>query len=128
MRPGHVAYALLGFFFVTEPLLRQGKAARSRQAGPADGGSTPIIGAAFGLALVALLIAPLLNRRKIGRLHSESLAWGGIMAMLVGLALRIWASLVLGAFYTRTLQTSAQQHLIRKGPYRLVRHPGYLAN
>ncbi len=71
MRPRHVAYALLGFFFVTEPLLRQGKVARSRQAGPADGGSTQILGVTFGLALFALLIVPLLNRRKIGRLHSE---------------------------------------------------------
>jgi protein-S-isoprenylcysteine O-methyltransferase Ste14 len=35
---------------------------------------------------------------------------------------------VLGAFYTRILQTSTQQHLVTKGPYRLVRHPGYLAD
>jgi protein-S-isoprenylcysteine O-methyltransferase Ste14 len=127
MRPRYVAYALLGFFFVTEPLLRQGKAASSRQEGPADRGSTHLIGAAFGLALFALLVAPLLNRLKIGRLRSEPLAWSGIMAMFLGLALRIWASRVLGAFYTRTLRTSTQQHLIAKGPYRLVRHPGYLA-
>ena len=128
MRPRYVAYALLGFFFVTEPLLRQGKAASSRQEGPADRGSTRMIGASVGLALLAPLVAPLLNRLKIGRLRSETLAWSGIMAMIVGLALRIWASRVLGAFYTRTLRTSAHQHLITKGPYRLVRHPGYLAN
>jgi protein-S-isoprenylcysteine O-methyltransferase Ste14 len=128
MRPRYVAYALLGFFFVTEPLLRQGKVASSRQVGPADRGSTRMIGASVGLALLAQLVAPLLNRLKIGRLRSERLAWSGIMAMIVGLALRIWASRVLGAFYTRTLRTSSQQHLITKGPYRLVRHPGYLAN
>jgi protein-S-isoprenylcysteine O-methyltransferase len=42
--------------------------------------------------------------------------------------LRIWATRVLGSFYTRTLRTDAEQHLIRKGPYQLVRHPGYLGN
>jgi protein-S-isoprenylcysteine O-methyltransferase Ste14 len=113
MRPRYVAYALLGFFFVTEPLLRQGKVASSRQVGPADRGSTRIIGASVSLAL---LVAPFLNRLKIGRLRSERLAWSGIMAMIIGLALRIWASRVLGAFYTRTLRTSAQQYLITKGP------------
>jgi protein-S-isoprenylcysteine O-methyltransferase Ste14 len=46
--------------------------------------------------------------------------------MLAGLVLRIWASRVLGSFYTRTLRTETEQHLIAKGPYRLVRHPGYL--
>lgn len=128
MRPRYIAYALLGFFFVTEPLLRQGKAASNRQEGPADRGSTRMIGAAVGFALLAFLVAPLLNRVKIGRLRGELLAWNGIMAMLTGLALRIWANRVLGAFYTRTLRTSEQQHIITKGPYRMVRHPGYLAD
>jgi hypothetical protein len=95
MRPRYVAYALLGFFFVTEPLLRQGKAASSRQEGPADRGSTRMIGASVGLALLALLVAPLLIRLKIGRLRSERLAWSGIVAMIVGLVLRIWESRVL---------------------------------
>ena len=44
------------------------------------------------------------------------------------LALRIWASLVLGSFYTRTLRTTAEQRLIVEGPYRLIRNPGYLGD
>ena len=35
---------------------------------------------------------------------------------------------MLGAFYTRTLRTSAEQRLIEDGPYRLVRNPGYLGD
>jgi protein-S-isoprenylcysteine O-methyltransferase Ste14 len=128
VRPIHIAYGLLGFFFVTEPLLRQGKEASSQQAGPADRGSTRLIGATFGFALFALLLAPVLNRWKVGRFRSQRWAWGGVTAILAGLALRIWVSRVLGAFYTRTLRITAQQHLITKGPYRLVRHPGYLAD
>jgi protein-S-isoprenylcysteine O-methyltransferase len=48
--------------------------------------------------------------------------------MLSGLALRIWALRVLGAFYTRTLRTDTGQHLIDEGPYGLIRHPGYLGD
>src|SRR5438309_10329268 len=46
--------------------------------------------------------------------------------MLGGLGLRIWATRVLGAYYTRTLLTQKGQHIITDGPYRMVRHPGYL--
>jgi len=128
VRPIHLAYGLLGFFFVIEPLLRQGKAASSLQEDPADRGSTRLIGASFGLALFAVLVAPLLNRWKVGHFRSKALTWSGIVAMLAGLTLRVWASRVLGAFYTRTLRTSTQQHLVTRGPYRLIRHPGYLAD
>ena len=124
----YLAYCLLGFFFALEPLLRQGKAASSLQEGPADRGSTRLIGATFGFAISAMLVAPLPNRWKIGHFRSKTLAWSGIVAMLAGLAVRIWAIRVLGAFFTRTLRTSSQQHLVRQGPYRLIRHPGYLAD
>jgi protein-S-isoprenylcysteine O-methyltransferase Ste14 len=33
---------------------------------------------------------------------------------------------VLGAFYTRTLKVMENQIIVRKGPYQLIRHPGYL--
>ena len=35
---------------------------------------------------------------------------------------------VLGRFYTRTLVTTGDQEVVRSGPYRLVRHPGYLGS
>ena len=128
MRPIRIAYSLIGCFFVIDGLLRKGKKARSLQAGQTDRGTTRAVGTAFGLALLALIVAPFLNRLRLGRIHSETLAWGGIPAMLAGLALRIWAIRVLGSFYTRTLRTSTDQRLIAEGPYRLVRNPGYLGD
>lgn len=128
MRPTGVAYSLIGCFFVVERLLRRGKAARSLEEGQADRGSTRAIGAAFGLALLAVIAAPLLNRINIGHIRHKPLAWSGIVAMLAGLVLRVWALRVLGSFYTRTLQTTPEQHLIVEGPYRLVRNPGYLGD
>lgn len=128
MRSIKIAYSLIGCFLIIERLLRKGEAAKSMQAGHADRGSTRAVGAAFGLAMLTLPIAPVLNRFKLGNIRSRTLAWGGIVMMLAGLMLRIWAIRVLGAFYTRTLRTSAEQRLVEEGPYRLVRNPGYLGD
>ncbi len=48
--------------------------------------------------------------------------------MLLGLILRLQATRTLGAFFTRTLVAAADQPIIQKGPYRVVRHPGYLGD
>src|SRR5262245_28649529 len=45
--------------------------------------------------------------------------------MLGGLALRWWVNAVLGRFSTSTLRLTKGQQIVRAGPYRLVRHPGY---
>jgi protein-S-isoprenylcysteine O-methyltransferase Ste14 len=128
VKPLPIAYGLVGCFFVAERLLRRSREAASIEAGRADRGTTRAIGTAFGISLFALALAPFLNRRRIGRIGSPALAWGGTVAMLAGLALRIWAALVLGAFYTRTLQTSVGQRIVMDGPYRIIRHPGYLGD
>ena len=124
--PLPVAYALLGCFFLAERLLRQGPDAASLEAGQSDQGTTRAIGRAFGQGLLALAVAPLLNCWRLGRLTVPGMAWGGIAAMVAGLTVRVWAARVLGTFYSRTLRTSSTQSLVEEGPYRLVRHPGYL--
>jgi protein-S-isoprenylcysteine O-methyltransferase Ste14 len=45
-----------------------------------------------------------------------------------GLALRGWSMRTLRTSYSRTLRTEDEQLLIDSGPYRLVRHPGYLGS
>jgi protein-S-isoprenylcysteine O-methyltransferase len=34
----------------------------------------------------------------------------------------------LGRFYSRTLCTSSEQVVMESGPYRVIRHPGYLGS
>ena len=60
----------------------------------------------------------------VGVLGTE-IAWIGVAIMLGGLGLRVWAALALGRFYTRTLRLTADQGVVRRGPYRIIRHPGY---
>ena len=49
----------------------------------------------------------------------------GLTVQASGLALRAWSMRTLGASYTRTLRTDAEQRVVTTGPYRWVRHPGY---
>ena len=35
---------------------------------------------------------------------------------------------VLGKFYTRTLKVTENQSIVHVGPYRFIRHPGYLGS
>jgi protein-S-isoprenylcysteine O-methyltransferase len=48
--------------------------------------------------------------------------------MVCGLGLRVWAMAVLGRYYTRTLLALPDQRVVNEGPYRWLRHPGYLGS
>ena len=115
------AYAIVGLFGVVESRLRQGEAAKTLAAGATDAGTTRLIGVCSGAALVG---APVLSRLTLGRMAVPGVV--GPAVMVLGLGLRVWAARVLGRFYTRTLRVAGDQTLVCSGPYRLVRHPGYL--
>jgi protein-S-isoprenylcysteine O-methyltransferase Ste14 len=119
------AYGFIGCFLGVERLVRQGKEAKSLACGPFDRGSTRLLGGAFLAALVTLLVAPVLNACQIGVVGPAVVGWIGIGLMLSGMALRFWATRVLGRFYTRTLRLAGDQAVIDHGPYKVLRHPGY---
>ena len=120
-----VAYGLVGCFLGLERLARQGRAATSLEFGPFDRGSTRLLGVAFLVAVLTLLVAPVLNAVQLGGKGWTAVGWVGIGLMVGGIALRFWATRVLGRFYTRTLRTADDQQVIDHGPYRVLRHPGY---
>ena len=45
--------------------------------------------------------------------------------LLAGLAIRWWAIITLGRYFTTDVTTQQQQPVVRTGPYRFVRHPFY---
>jgi len=57
--------------------------------------------------------------------RSETTFWIGIGIMALGLALRVWAVVTLGTSFRTTVETHADQEVVDRGPYRLVRHPSY---
>ena len=123
----HTLLALAGaaLFFAIEGALRRGQAATSTAAAPTDRGTTRILGLTYALTLAAGLG---LSRLGLGRVPRQPIASLGLLAMAGGLGLRVWAMRTLGSAYTRTLRVQADQTLVRSGPYRRIRHPGYLAS
>jgi protein-S-isoprenylcysteine O-methyltransferase Ste14 len=49
----------------------------------------------------------------------------GIAIMLIGMTLRYWAVILLGASFRTTIETDRDQKVISAGPYKLIRHPSY---
>ena len=123
-----IAYLLLIYLFLgVERRLRQGQEAKTLQPGQHDQGSQRVLTTAFGIISVALVGAPLLNILGLARLDPEWLMGAiGLLVLITGILMRYWAAVTLGRYYTRTLRTEEQQPIIEKGPYRLIRHPGYL--
>ena len=121
-----LAYILIIFFSVTKGRLRKGQVAQSFSAGESDRQSTRCLGAAYGVAILLLLFAPLLNILSPGHIRYASVGWIELAISLAGYGLRVWANLVLGKFYTRTLQVQENQFIVQYWPYRIIRHPGYL--
>jgi protein-S-isoprenylcysteine O-methyltransferase Ste14 len=110
-----------------EGVLRRGTARRSSKESADDKGTTTGVAVAFVICWLAILLSILLNQRGIGtvRPHSILNLIGGAL-MLAGIFVRVASARTLGRFYSRTLTTEADQHLVTSGLYGLVRHPGYL--
>ena len=49
----------------------------------------------------------------------------GVSLILLGVALRWYAIRTLGRYFTRDVAVSAGQQVVRRGPYRWIRHPAY---
>ena len=120
---------ILVLFFATEGRARKGAGAKSFGVGPFDRGSTRLVKRAVLWAVLGLLLAPLLNHFHLGQLKcSGNVGWFGVAVATAGVGLRLWANQTLGAFYTRTLRVEHNQSIIQQGPYRFIRHPGYLGS
>ncbi|HTP00297.1 MAG TPA: isoprenylcysteine carboxylmethyltransferase family protein [Anaerolineales bacterium] len=123
--PTLLGYFLLVVFFYLETRLRRGDQAKSRAEGQFDRKTTRYLGYAYFVSIMALLAAWVLNALGIGLLPSW-VPWLGVLLALGGLLMRTWANHVLGGYYTRTLKVLEGQMIVQAGPYRFIRHPGYL--
>ncbi len=126
MKATITAYGLALVFFAIERLLRRGEEARSLDVDPVDQSTTFLLGGAYGLVLTTGIVLSVLPIGRLGRARAARPV--GLAAMLAGLLLKVWAMRALGRFYTRTLRVSDDQPIVQSGPYRVIRHPGYLAS
>jgi protein-S-isoprenylcysteine O-methyltransferase Ste14 len=92
---------------------------------PQDKGSRVVLISVLTLGiLVGMLLAVAGTATAITNAR-PFLFWLGILLIYVGIALRLYAIHVLGAFFTTAVAVAPGQTVIETGPYRLIRHPSY---
>lgn len=98
---------------------RSGDSARTR-----DRGTLSLLIVAIFASLVA---GTWLAWRDDGQFatRNEPLLWTGMALMVAGLLLRWWSVRTLAQFFTVDIAIHPGQELVRRGPYRLLRHPSY---
>jgi len=90
-----------------------------------DRGTTRLIVVTYAVAVDLPLVARWLPMRPL----PPPAAPAGLLTQATGLIVRAWSMRVLGQSYSRTLRAEGnEQPVINTGPYRLVRHPGYLGS
>jgi protein-S-isoprenylcysteine O-methyltransferase Ste14 len=82
------------------------------------------------VALVGLIVGPPWEyAHHSGPIPRDGpLAWIGLALLAAGILLQAAAFWALRGLYTSRLGMQPHHRLITRGPYRLVRHPGYLSN
>ena len=77
----------------------------------------------FGLVLAFVLV------KNVPALRVGADTWAtlflGVAIACLGTILRAWSILTLGTFFRRDVMVQTGQAVIRKGPYRWLRHPSY---
>lgn len=93
-----------------------------------DGGTRVTIMILVAAAMTAAsVIAAILPVDGALRFPGPAVPWQvlGIGLMWVGLAVRVWAIMVLGKHFRTTVEVDAGQPVIDHGPYQWIRHPSY---
>jgi protein-S-isoprenylcysteine O-methyltransferase len=130
---------ILFLLYALQSELRFGTKARKMAAGAADRGSTWAVSLASAVPIIGFIIAMKRQSsffqawtpswlRDVNLPGLPTIAWIGIGFGAIGLLLRLWAVLQLRDRYTRTLLIQDDHAVERAGPYRFVRHPGYLGS
>ena len=111
-------------FLVSELGLAVFKRAARQGSRVADKGSLRLLWTVIGLSVfLAYVAARSLPAAKFGpaAVYPEL----GAAIFLVGLALRWYAIVYLGRFFTVNVAIASDHRLIDSGPYRFIRHPSY---
>ncbi len=79
----------------------------------------------LALALSSVWPALLLPALRFGSDEILLFTLAGTMLICLGFILRHWAISVLGRYFRTTVEIEAGQRVVKKGPYRFIRHPSY---
>ncbi len=115
--------ALCALWFASELLIdrRRSIDAASRR----DAGTLRLLHATIALSVAAGVTLAVLGIGRFPPALQPWLPWTGLGLMAAGLLLRAWAIRVLARQFTVDVSVRPDHELVRRGPYRLLRHPSY---
>lgn len=111
-------------YFASEVLLTITRRSRSKT-GTKEDKST------LGVLWIVILVSIGLGVFVAGNWRAGALPYGrefaivGVALFVVGLALRWWAIVTLGRFFTVDVTIEKDHEVVERGPFRWVRHPSY---
>ena len=117
-------YAVLGVFVVLEQRIRF-KSRLNREGARADRGSLLVVIVAVAVGVGGgCVVAGVVPEAAIPGARWPLFVLG-LALMCAGIALRQWAVVLLGRFFTVDVRVHAEQTVVERGPYRWLRHPSY---
>ena len=114
----------LAYLWAFAPELRIVRRARREQAST-DSRSLQVITRGQGLALLVSFFIAWLPAMRIAPRHSRVVFLVGVMVLVAGSLLRRHCWRMLGASFTGDVRARADQEVISRGAYRILRHPSY---
>src|SRR5579864_1423264 len=122
-----IAATSLFVLYAVQAEIRFGAKARATRGGPSDRFSTMGLSLAMLVPLVGFIFA-MKGRIPMTLPGMPATAWVGVIIGAGGFVLRLWSLLLLRERFTRTLLLQSGHQIERNGPYRFIRHPGYLGS
>jgi protein-S-isoprenylcysteine O-methyltransferase Ste14 len=114
-----VADVTLAAWALLEVCVRVGEAVRGKGRRDRDRATRVWIAISLAAAIGVALAA-----RSVVRMP-DALRVAGVLVMWLGLVLRAWAIVALGASFRTTVEVDPGQPVVARGPYRWIRHPSY---
>ncbi|SAL97578.1 hypothetical protein [Absidia glauca] len=118
-----LGYLLMGLLFYVEYRYESSRTTTMLQTSGDDQGTTTLLMGAWCFVFASGVLWPLIGW---GDMAWTVLPWIGLGWILGGIVLLRWA-LVANAFYIRPMAITDDQFLCTDGPYKVIRHPGYVA-
>jgi protein-S-isoprenylcysteine O-methyltransferase Ste14 len=122
-----IAATIILVLYAVQVEIRFGAKARASRGGTSDQGSTIALSLALAVPLIGFIFS-MKGRIPVSLPGMPAVAWIGVLLGALGFVLRLWSLLVLRDRFTRTLLIQQGHQIERNGPYRFVRHPGYLGS
>lgn len=121
--PERLIFTAFMVFVITERILETRASTRALRGEKAENWSLPLLFVLHCLVLAAVILEFSLSNKPLQLWVSGT----GLTLFFTALVLRLWSLRTLGRYWSLHVEIRPDQRLITEGPYRLMRHPAYMA-